>query len=288
MVQNDFSWQSGKNIQIAGREWQPEGTVRAVIVLIHGLGEHIGRYQHVADMFCSNGYAVLGADHPGHGLSGGKRGHVDSYEDFMQEIDHLLAEAETRYPGKPQVLYGHSLGGSLVLYYALLRRPAIAGVISTGPAIAPANTSKALQKVAKVLSAIVPTMTINNGLVLEGLSHDKNVVAAYQKDPLNHPDISFRLGYELIANGDWILQHAGEFSLPLLLMQGEADKLVSPAATREFASRLTGNQVYKEWPGGYHELHNEPYKDQVFQVMLDWLKQLLDNSAKLQVTTIPA
>ena len=276
MVQNDFNWQSQKNIQLAGREWEPEGSPRAVIVLVHGLGEHIGRYQHVAEMFCNHAYAVIGSDHPGHGRSGGKRGHVDSYEDFMQEIDHLLGEADARFPGKPRVLYGHSLGGNLVLYYALKRRPEIAGVIATGPAIAPANNTKAMAGVAKVLSAVLPAMTINNGLVLEGLSHDKDVVLAYQKDPLNHPDVSFRLGYELIANGEWIRQHAAEFPLPLLVMQGAEDKLVNPDATRNFASRLPENSVYKEWPGGYHELHNEPYKEQVFEVILNWLDGLLE------------
>jgi alpha-beta hydrolase superfamily lysophospholipase len=272
MPSSEISWQAPDGTAICAREWKPAASARSVVVLIHGLGEHSGRYAHVAEAFNQAGYSVLAPDLRGHGGSGGKRGHFPSYDVVADDIQRTFAEASARYPGLPQFLYGHSLGGALVLYYTLKRQPAIRGVIATSPGLAVGTPVPAAKlAAAKVLNRLTPTLTMGNGLDLGNLSHDPAVQAAYIADPNNHPHISARLGMELIQNGAWIRSFCGTFPLPLLLLQGTADHLVSPSHTRAFASGLAGDVTYKEWDGWYHELHNEVGKEQVIQTMVDWL-----------------
>lgn len=274
MIQSEFSWQSQDGLQFFGQEWRPEGGARAVVALIHGLGEHSGRYQHVADYFTGRGLGVVALDHRGHGRTGGKRGH-GSYDAILDDIQHLIQEAKKRYPGLPVILYGHSLGGALVLYYALKRKPQLAGVISTAPGLIPANASGGQIALAKIMSAIAPGFQINNGLDVTGLSHDPETARAYTADPLVHPKISARLGLDLMQNGQWVIEHAAEFPLPLLLLQGSADRLVNPAGARQFAAGLAGKVTYKVYDGWYHELHNEVEKETVLADMVAWIDQIL-------------
>ncbi len=274
MIQSEFSWQSQDGLQFFGQEWRPEGGARAVVALIHGLGEHSGRYQHVADYFTQHGLGVVALDHRGHGRTGGKRGH-GSYDAILDDIQHLIQEAEKRYPGLPVILYGHSLGGALVLYYALKRRPQVKGVISTAPGLIPANASGGQIALAKIMSAIAPGFQIDNGLDVSGLSHDPETARAYTADPLVHPKISARLGLDLMQNGQWVIEHAAEFPLPLLLLQGSADRLVNPAGARQFAAGLAGKVTYKVYDGWYHELHNEVEKETVLADMVAWIDQIL-------------
>lgn len=276
MILNELSWQTADGVPVFAREWKPEGTARAVVVLIHGLGEHTGRYAHVAAALNAAGYAVISPDLRGHGRSGGKRGHFPSYAVVLDDIQRAFSEASSRYPGLPQFLYGHSLGGALVLLYTLKRKPAIRGVIATSPGLTPGTPPSAAKlAVAKVFNKLLPSLTLNNGLDSANLSHDPAVSRAYNNDPLVHPLISARLGMELITNGSWIQSQAGPFPLPLLLLQGTGDRLVNPGATRRFAAGLTGDVTYKEWDGWYHELHNEVGKEQVIQEMIDWLNKHL-------------
>jgi len=276
MTLNELNWQTADGIPIFARDWKPDQPARAVVVLIHGLGEHAGRYAHVAAAMNAAGYAVIAPDLRGHGRSGGPRGHFPSYAVVLDDIQRAFNEASSRYPGLPQFLYGHSLGGALVLDYALKRKPAIRGLIATSPGLAPGIAPSGLKiTAAKIFNTLMPGLTLANGLDTGNLSHDPALINAYLKDPLVHPLISARLGMELIANGAWIQTQSGPFPLPLLLMQGTADHLVNPAATRRFAAGLTGDVTYKEWDGWYHELHNEVGKEQVIQDMLDWLNRHL-------------
>ncbi len=274
MIQSEFSWQSQDGLQFFGQEWRPEGNARAVVVLIHGLGEHSGRYHHVADAFTRRGLGVVALDHRGHGRTGGKRGH-GSYDAILDDIQHLIQEAEKRYPGLPVFLYGHSLGGALVLYYALKRKPQLKGVIATAPGLIPARASGGQKALAKIMSTIAPGFQINNGLDVTGLSHDPETARAYTADPLVHTKISARLGLDLMQNGQWIIEHAAEFPVPLLLLQGSADRLVNPAGARQFAAGLPGKVTYKVYEGWYHELHNEVEKETVLADIVAWIDQTL-------------
>jgi alpha-beta hydrolase superfamily lysophospholipase len=273
MSQFEFGWKTTDNVQLYAQGWQPDSP-QAVIALVHGLGEHCGRYAHLAAFLNQAGYAVLAFDLRGHGKSEGARGYVASYAAVMDDIAHLLAEASQRYPNRPCFLYGHSLGGNLVLNYALRRRPKLTGVVSTSPALKTAFEPPAWKvTAAKVLCNVLPGLTMPNGLELAALSRDPQVIQAYSNDPLVHDKLSTRLGWDTLQNGLWALEHASEFPLPLLLVHGEADRITSAQASREFAAKAGKCCTLKIWPGLYHETHNEPEKDQVFAYLLEWLKK---------------
>ncbi|MCX6029247.1 MAG: lysophospholipase [Chloroflexi bacterium] len=269
----EFTKQSPDNVAFYFQGWQPDTSPRGAVCLVHGLGEHTGRYAHVAAALNAAGYAVLGFDLRGHGKSGGPRGHTPTYDTLMDDIGRLLDETTARYPGKPQFLYGHSLGGNLVLNYALRRKPRIAGVVATSPAIRVTNPLPAVQvALAKVMNKLQPGMQMANGLALDGLARDPEVIRAYTSDPLVHNKISVRLAMGMLQTGEWALAHAAEFTLPLLLVHGSADKLTSAAASQEFAAKVRGDCTLKVWEGFYHETHNEPEKADVLRFMVDWLR----------------
>jgi alpha-beta hydrolase superfamily lysophospholipase len=268
----EYSWKAADGQLLYGQGWLADGDPKAVVCLVHGLGEHSGRYTWLAGELNAAGYSVLSFDLRGHGKTLGIRGHCPSYDLGMDDIAHLIEEAKTRFPGKPVFLYGHSLGGSLVLNFALRRRPQITGVISTSPGLETGSKLPGWQiAMSKVLNVIAPATTIENGLELANLSHDQAVIDAYKADPLVHSKISVRSAMDLLESGQWALAHAGEFSLPLLIQQGSADKLVSPAATRAFVEKVKGDITYKEWPGLFHETHNEFEKKEVVAVTIKWL-----------------
>jgi alpha-beta hydrolase superfamily lysophospholipase len=240
--------------------------------LLHGHGEHIGRYEHVAAALTEQGYALLGFDLRGHGKSAGPRGHTPSYEALMDDIAVFFDQIEARYPGLPRFSYGHSLGGSLVLNYALRRKPALRGVIATGPWLKLAFDPPASKvSLGKMMNNIFPGFTQSSGLETAALSHDPAVVKAYENDPLVHDKISARMFVSTYDSGLWALEHASEFPLPLLLMHGTGDRITSSEASKEFAAKAGDKVTLKLWDGWYHEIHNEPGKAEVFKVMTDWL-----------------
>jgi len=273
MSYNEIRWNAADETPIFAREWAPETPAAAVVVLIHGLGEHSNRYAQVAADLNAAGFAVVAPDLHGHGLSGGKRGHFPSYDAVMEDIARAFDQASQRFPGLPQFLYGHSLGGNLVLYYTLTRKPKIKGVISSSPGLEPgAPVSAFTMAMAKIMYTLAPSFTLKNGLQLEFLSHDPAVLEKAMKDPNYHPYISARLGLDMLKNGRWIEEQTGTFPIPLLLMQGTGENLVNPAATKRFAAGISGDVTYREWEGWYHELHNEVGREEVLATIITWLR----------------
>ncbi len=275
MTIQESTWKTPDGVSLYTRLWLPDGAVRAAVVLIHGLGEHCARYDHVAQAFNEHGIEVSSFDLRGHGRSEGIRGHIPSFDQVNQDIDHFLTGAAATNPNLPVFLYGHSMGGELVLNYILKRSPHIAGVICTSPGLGTTVPVPAIKvTLGKVLYNIAPRITMPNGLDLENLSHDREVIRAYQADPLCTNQVSARLGLDILNTGPWVVEHADLFSVPILLMQGSADHIVSPPATREFAGGVPKQWItYREWEGLFHELHNEPQKETVIQTMINWIDQ---------------
>ena len=273
MKHYEMTWKAHDNLDVFAQAWEPTmPQPKAVVCLVHGLGEHTARYAHVAEAFGRQGFILFGADLRGHGRSGGLRGHISSIEDFMKDIDVLLEQARLRYPGLPILLYGHSLGGIQVLYYGLTRKPNLKGVIATSPGLHTALEKQYLKVfMAKVLGSLLPTTTLPSGLGPGDLSHDETVVNAYINDPLVHDKITFGFGKAMTSVTTWVLAHAGEFPLPLLLMHGKADKIAFPSSSTEVAEKLKEKCTLVLWNDAYHEVHNEPEKDEFFKTMTLWM-----------------
>lgn len=257
------------------RNWSPRGPAKGWILIVHGLGEHGGRYGHVAEAFNLRGYAVTAFDLRGHGRSGGKRGDLPSYETAMEDIRLVLDATAAEYPGRPGFLYGHSMGGNLVLNYALRRKPTLAGVIASSPWLRLVHEPRPLDLLlAKALKHLYPSLTRSTGLPAAYLSHDERVVKACLNDPLVHDRASIRLYLAVKDAGEWAMTHAPEFPLPLLLMHGDEDRITSFEASAEFSRRMTREHTFKGWSGLYHEPHNELGREEVLDFVVAWVESV--------------
>ena len=264
-------WTSKDGLSLYAREWQVTDP-RAIIALVHGLGEHVGRYEHVAAHLNARAYAVLGFDQRGHGQSGGKRGHASDYGTLLDDVQLLLREAELRYPAVPVVLYGHSLGGNLVLNYALRRQPRIQALVATSPFIRETHPQSGMKVgLGKLMRHVYPSLTLPNGLDVRGISRDAAVVARYQADPLIHDKLSAAMGIGTLEAADWLAKYTGHVPCPTLLVHGTADPITDPRATAAFAGRTRGDLTFLPFEGLYHETHNEPEQAQVLAAITDWL-----------------
>lgn len=259
--------------------WEPEGKPKAIVCLIHGLGEHTGRYAHVGNTFNDAGYALFSFDLRGHGQTGGARGHTPSLDVVMQDIHQFIGFQKQNFPNTPIFLYGHSLGGLFAFVYAIRFVDELKGAIVTGMALrSPLLEQKAKVAIAKVLGSLLPSMIIPTGLDPATISRDPEVVHRYINDPLVHGKTSLGLGKATVEAVDLCFERAGEFNLPLLIMHGKKDTLVYPSGSEDLA-RLAGKTnkdvTLKLWEGLYHEIHNEPEKEDVFKVMIEWLDKHL-------------
>lgn len=272
-----FSWRTKDRLNIHAVDWHPEAEPKAIIALVHGFAEHVERYHHVAEFFGRDNYDTVGYDRRGHGKSEGKRGHTTNYEAFLEEIDELLDYIRKRYPNKPIILYGHSMGGNLVLSYMLRRKPDIKGIVASAPWIRLAfSPPAALIAIGKLTRRLMPGFTQDNQLNTKHLSRDASVGERYVADPLVHNKITSATGIDMLESCNWLLSNAGEVHRPLLVMHGTDDKIISIGGTREFVQKSSGDITFKEWEGAYHEIHNETNKEDVLQYTLDWMNSLVN------------
>jgi len=272
MTTRELTIRSSNGETLWGQVWEPAEKARAVVVLVHGLGEHIQRYQHVAEKLNAKGIALLGFDQQGHGRSGGKRGLINSAEGLMEDISQAIKLAKERFPGLPVFLYGHSMGALEVLYFGLHGKEVPAGIIATSPALDTASMSAAQRALVRLLKNVLPDLAVNNGLPIDGLSRDAASNQAYRVDPLVHPKASVRLAAFMMEAAEDIMKKADEWDVPLYLAHGSADQICPVAGSDQFAQRLGSKATYKRWDGFYHETHNEPEKDVVIAAMLDWVE----------------
>ena len=272
--QSEFTFTTKDGLALFARSWGDAQASRAASVLVHGLGEHCSRYEHVAQALVSESLYVLGFDQRGHGRSPGKRGLIPSYDQPLDDITVALERAQTDAPSLPVFLYGHSLGGLEVLHYGLARKPKLQGVIATSPALM-ISTSALNRLMAALMKHLAPNMIVVNGLDASALSRDPLVGQAYLQDPLVHDKVSVRLGSYMMDVGRYVLDHAAEWSLPLYLAHGTADRICQFEGSAQFAARAGETVTFHPWEGLYHETHNELNKDEVIQAMLNWINAQL-------------
>ena len=260
-------------LQLYYNEWPIEHP-KAIVAMVHGQGEHIGRYAHLAQWLNQQGIALAGYDQQGFGQSEGKRGHAKDLEAYLQDLADFLLFLKEKYPHTPLFLYGHSMGGNVALNYLLRYSPDfLNGAIITAPWIQLAFKAPKIKVVlGQLLRDIWPALTLPSGLSTHLLSTDPAVVHAYNHDPLVHDKVSAAAGMALLEGAEWLHHYEGTAPCPLLLMHGGADGITSAAATKAFAGRIHGVSVqHIEWPGMYHEIHNEPQQTKVFEQILAFI-----------------
>ena len=253
--------------------WLPDGAPRAVIMLLHGLGEHAGRYEHVATALTGAGYAVHAIDHRGHGKSQGKRSYVKHYGEYMDDLVLFRRFVEREHPGLPLVVLGHSMGGNLALGHVLDHQTGVRALALTGPALAPgASLSPLKLKLGKLLGKVAPGLR-PEALDSNAISRDPAVVAAYRADPLVYNGkISAGVAAALLNSMDAFPARHAELRLPLLLMHGSEDRLTEIAGTRALeAGAVNATVTSHYYEGLYHEIFNEPEQDKVIGDLIAWL-----------------
>ena len=261
--------------QIYYQEWKISEP-KAYVVLVHGLGEHIGRYQHVAQYWNKHQMSVVGYDHQGHGKSSGKRGVIRHYASLLDHLEQVLEFVKLQAVDLPGFIYAHSMGGNIALNFLLRRKPKIAGMICTGAAIKLAfEPSPVLVALGKIARKIYPAFAQNNQLIVEHISRNEAVVTAYKNDPLVHNQVGAELGLSLLESGKWLLQNHGPTPCPLLLMHGQDDQITDPEGSIRLGQNLTGDVTVKIWPTLYHEIHNEPEQMDVLAYTWNWIEERL-------------
>jgi alpha-beta hydrolase superfamily lysophospholipase len=273
----DFNIRLSNKQILKGFIKSPGNHIRAILLLVHGLGEHVQRYAGWAEMFVREGIGFTGVDLPGHGASDGKRGHIKNQGVTDEMIEIMISECRKTFPGTPLFIYGQSLGGGIVLDYLVRKNPNVKGAIVTSPWLRLSfEPDKAKVKLAGMVRHIFPGLVQASGLVVEQLSHVPGVVEKYKNDPLVHDRISVNLFYNAMISGENTIKNASNLKTPILLIHGSDDKICSPEGSREFASK-TPLAEFRLWENGYHELHNESFSKEVFDYIMDWINRRLAN-----------
>jgi alpha-beta hydrolase superfamily lysophospholipase len=262
-----------QNADIYYQAWLPKGEARAVLLVVHGLGEHCGRYMNVVDHFVPLGYAVYGFDHVGHGRSEGEREVVERFSDYTETLAIYLEMVKAWQPDKPIFLLGHSMGGLIVPYYLLDHQDGLRGAVISAPFVKIGdNISQATILMARVLSALAPRM----GLVpldASGISSDPQVVQAYVNDPLVfHGKTPARVGAEMLKAMLRVEGEAHGISLPFIVVQGSEDQLVDPGGAQMLLEKAgSADKTIRIYEGLHHEVFNEPERSRVLEDVEAWL-----------------
>jgi alpha-beta hydrolase superfamily lysophospholipase len=263
------------------RAWMPV-VPRRVLVVVHGFGEHSGRYEEIARWFARRGFAVHATDLRGHGRTPGKRGHAADFEVLLDDLAGLLDFVSQQHPGLGTTLLGHSMGGLLTTAFVCERQPSIERFVVSGPALALSpDLSRVRMTIARLLRRFLPRITMEAGLDAAGLSRDPEVVRSYLEDPLVHGRISAAMAAGMLDAQIRTAASANLVSVPMLLLHGESDPLCLVEGSRTFfeglpRERVAGSRL-RTYPGLKHEILNEPERVQIYQDLLDWIDEPVAN-----------
>lgn len=280
-------------IEIAGAKrfhhsWLPESSSPwAILTVIHGFGDHSGRYAGMGTSLASLGIGVRAIDMIGHGRSPGRQGCIDSYDQLLDEVENSVAQSTQMFPRMPHFLFGQSMGGNLVLNLAL-RRPeslsGVSGIVAGSPMLKATKMPKEnFMNAGRWLATKIPNWRIKTPVVVSKLSSDRRAQDAYLMDRWVHRNMSLRLAANLIDSGLWALQHAWMLKHPTLLMHGSDDALTCPAASQCFADATEEVVTFKSWAGCRHDLHDDVQRERVFAFMVHWMKRRCISSFKFTV-----
>jgi alpha-beta hydrolase superfamily lysophospholipase len=258
--------------------WQPEDAPDAVLVIAHGLGEHGGRYAHVAEFMVAQGMAVYAVDHRGHGRSEGRRAKIDRFVNVTRDLDEVVEAARRENRDTPIFLLGHSMGGAIALAYAIGHQEKLQGLLLSGPALSLDALPWFVRALCQVLTVVAPNLPLF-AVEPELVSRDPSVVEDYRSDPLNmHDKVPVRTLGEIIKTVQWVPRALGMLKLPMLVMHGSEDQLVPASASRMIHDRSGSvDKTLQLYPGLFHEILNElpPDREQVMQDAWNWIRERL-------------
>ncbi len=267
--------------EVFWRSWD-SASPRGAVLIVHGLAEHSGRYQHVGRFLAGHGWAAYALDTRAHGRSPGAKVHVGDFAEFLEDVRAVLDRVRERHPGLPLFLLGHSQGGLVVLQYATRHPEGLAGIVVTSPLLdahPSLRPSKAFGLAIAVLLRIAPRLRLPSGLDPRAISRDPAVVKAYVEDPLVSRRVSPAWYAALRRAQSEVRAGAARLAVPTLVLATPDDRLVDPAAIRRFASEAPPGRVEESWwPGLSHELMNEPERGEVLAVVDGWLRRRLQNT----------
>jgi alpha-beta hydrolase superfamily lysophospholipase len=273
MEHTEGRFRGHKNLNLYYQCWLPAKDPEAILLVVHGLAEHSGRYTNLVDYFVPKGYAVCALDHRGHGNSEGLRGYVERFSDYLNDLKTFFDIVHGEHGDTKIFLIGHSMGGTIAAAYTVHHQHELAGLLLSGAALkVPSSRSPALIAVARMLSLLLPKM----GLIVvdaSTISQDKAVVEAYVNDPLVYRGkIRARFGGEMVKIQQELPRRMPEIKLPILIMHGTADRLCDPEGSQVLYERVSSkDKTLKLYDGFYHEIFNEPGREQVFADMEAWL-----------------
>ncbi len=275
MKHTDGTFIGARGLPIYYQYWEPENTSRALLLIVHGAGEHCSRYEALAQHFTGQGYVVAGLDHPGHGKSGGEYGHIDRFRDLVDTLETYQQQVEKDFSGLPQILLGHSMGGLISALFLLQHQSKFVGCVLSGPAIKTEIETGYLQLLLiRCMSVAAPRVGVLQ-LDAAGVCRDPAVVADYVSDPLvNHKKMTARMVSELFVAMHRIQNEVNKISLPMLLLHGGKDVIAAPEGSRFLYENVSSeDKSLKMYPELFHEIFNEPEREAVFADMLDWCER---------------
>jgi alpha-beta hydrolase superfamily lysophospholipase len=271
---SEYKWQSFDGLDYYAVSWAPEVYPKAVLALVHGHGDHCRRYDHWLSRFPDENLAAVTFDYRGHGRSGGKRGVLRHYSDFLQDVELLLRKTRELFPGIPVILYGHSMGGNMVLSYCLRRAAIPQLAIITSPWITLRKKPGTVMTAAACLAnRLTPRLTFKTGLRSRDFLEDKEAVEPRSKDELLHNRISVRLFCEVKREGEWLLENAYRLNIPVLLMQGLDDPIMDSNAGLKLFDNAADRITYRGWHGARHQLHDFDEQEEVLTFIFHWIEQ---------------
>jgi alpha-beta hydrolase superfamily lysophospholipase len=262
------------NFSLYRQAWLPDGIPIAILVVVHGIAEHSGRYTNLVNYFIPKGYAVYSFDLRGHGKSDGKRSYVERFSYYIDDLKTFCDMVHEENKNAKVFMIGHSMGSTIAIDYALEHQSGLQGLIISGTTLkAGSSINKASILMARILSVLMPKMGVT-ALDSNGISRDKAVVTAYINDPLNYTGkLSARVGAELLKTMAMLQSRLSEITLPLLIMQGTHDRISDPSSSKLLFDGVSSkDKTMKLYEGFYHEIFNDPERLQVFSDMEAWLK----------------
>jgi len=273
MIHKQDFFQAQDGLRLFEQSWYPENSARAVVLLVHGLAEHSSRYEHVAQYLTANSMAIETFDLRGHGQSDGERVYINSFGEYLQDLDIFCKQVQERCSGLPLFIYGHSMGATISTLYVINHNPEIKGLVLSGVTIRfGQDVSPALIKIGAILGKYAPRMKTTK-LDANSISRDPQIIKQYDQDPLNYRGkIPARTGWELLQAMRRIEQQMSALTQPILIMHGSGDKLSNPESSQELYEGVqSADKTLKIYDGFYHEIHNDPEQKQVLEDITNWI-----------------